>query len=71
MTTKAGSGVIQRYFAFLDRRHLRYKNVGIALSGGPDSTALAICAAEAHNANRLKPILIHINHGVRPNSDDD
>lgn len=71
MQRGAGSGVIQRFFAFLDDRGLTGSSVGVAFSGGQDSSALAICAAEARNAGRLAPILVHVDHGVRPDSGED
>ena len=71
MKRGAGAGVIQRFLAFLDDQELTGKPVGIAISGGRDSTALAICAAEARNAGKLEPVLVHIDHGVRPGSSED
>jgi tRNA(Ile)-lysidine synthase len=71
MKRGAGSGVIQRFLAFLDANDLTGQSVGIAFSGGPDSTALAICAVEARNAGRLIPVLIHVDHGVRVDSAED
>lgn len=71
MKRGAGSGVIQRFLAFLDANDLTGRSVGIAFSGGPDSTALAICAAEARNADRLHPVLVHVDHGVRLDSAED
>jgi tRNA(Ile)-lysidine synthase len=71
MKRGAGSGVIQRFLAFLDAYCLSGQAVGVAFSGGPDSTALAICAIEARNASRLAPTLVHVDHGVRADSADD
>ena len=70
MKRGAGSGVIQRFLAFLDYHTLTGQSVGVAFSGGPDSTALAICASEARNAGRLTPVLVHVDHGVRPGRPD-
>jgi tRNA(Ile)-lysidine synthase len=71
MQRGSGSGVIQRFLAFLDDQGLTGTSAGIAFSGGRDSSALAICAAEARNAGRLNPILVHVDHGVRPASRED
>ena len=71
MQRGSGSGVIQRFLAFLDDRDLVGASVGIAFSGGRDSSALAICAAEARNAGRIAPVLVHVDHGVRPDSRED
>src|SRR5688500_8322046 len=71
MTQAAGSGIVQRFLAFLRSHELASLPVGIAFSGGPDSTALAIVAAEAQRARLLQPIAIHIDHGVRADSADD
>jgi tRNA(Ile)-lysidine synthase len=68
MKRGASSGVVQRFLAFLDQHDLVGNAVGIGFSGGADSTALAICASEAHRAGRLRPVLIHVDHGVRPDS---
>lgn len=71
MQRGAGSGVIQRFLAFLDDYNLNGRAVGVAFSGGRDSSALAVCAAEARNAVRLAPVLVHVDHGVRPDSAED
>jgi tRNA(Ile)-lysidine synthase len=71
MRQAAGSGVVQRFLAFLRTHQLTDQTIGIAFSGGPDSTALAISAAEAARAGLLRPIAIHVNHGVRIDSADD
>lgn len=42
--------------------------VVIALSGGPDSTALAYLATEARPD--LHPVLVHVRHGLRDDRDD-
>jgi tRNA(Ile)-lysidine synthase len=71
MQRGSGSGVIQRFLAFLDDQGLTGTSAGIAFSGGRDSSALAICATEARNADRLIPILVHVDHGVRQDSSED
>src|SRR4029079_9887108 len=71
MQRGAVSGVVQRFLAFLDDQELIGRSVGIAFSGGRDSSALAICAVEARNADRLSPVLVHVDHGVRPDSAED
>ena len=55
MQRGAVSGVVQRFLAFIDAQSLTGCRVGIAFSGGRDSSALAICAMEARNAGRLAP----------------
>jgi tRNA(Ile)-lysidine synthase len=71
MKRGAGAGVIQRFLSFLAETGLSGTASGVAFSGGADSSALAICAAEAGRAGLLKPILVHVNHGVRPDSGRD
>jgi len=71
MQRGAVSGVVQRFLAFLDDQELTDRSVGVAFSGGRDSSALAICAIEARNAGRLSPVLVHVDHGVRPDSSED
>jgi tRNA(Ile)-lysidine synthase len=71
MKRGASAGVVQRFLAFLELHNLTDEVVGIGLSGGADSTALAICAGEARRAGRLSPVLIHVDHGVRGDSSAD
>ena len=71
MQRGAVSGVVQRFLAFIDAQSLTGCRVGIAFSGGRDSSALAICAMEARNAGRLAPFLVHVDHGVRSDSAED
>ena len=71
MQRGAVSGVVQRFLAFLDDQELTGRSVGVAFSGGRDSSALAISAIEARNAGRLSPVLVHVDHGVRPDSKED
>lgn len=46
----------------------RGRRVVVALSGGPDSTALAYLAAEARDD--LDPVLAHVRHGLRDDAVD-
>ena len=71
MKRGAGAGVIQRFLGFLREHSLTGSTVGIGFSGGSDSTALAICASEAHRAGALSPVLLHVDHQVRPDSSND
>jgi len=71
MQRGAVSGVVQRFLAFIDDQNQTGRRIGIAFSGGRDSSALAICATEARNAGRLAPVLVHVDHGVRPDSAED
>lgn len=50
--------------------HLRHRAVLAAVSGGADSTVLALCLARLRDQNRLPgPLhLGHVDHGVRPDS---
>lgn len=41
----------------------------VALSGGPDSAALAICAASLSKRKTLRPKLFHIHHGLQTRAD--
>ena len=68
MSRAAGSGIVQRFLAFLRTYELSGQTVGIAFSGGPDSTALGIVASEAARAGLLQPVAIHVDHGVRADS---
>ena len=60
--------VVQRFVRTLHRLELTSRRVAIAFSAGPDSTALAICCAEAKRAVHLDPVLIHIDHNIRATS---
>jgi len=61
------------------RRTLRLHNlttpasrVAIALSGGPDSTALLVAFRELHDAGDLHLVgVVHLNHALRPEADAD
>lgn len=43
--------------------------VGVALSGGPDSSALAICAAHLVRTAQISVTLIHVHHGLMAQAD--
>jgi tRNA(Ile)-lysidine synthase len=45
--------------------------VVVALSGGPDSVALASLAARIAQADRFDVMLAHVNHGTRPSAGQD
>jgi tRNA(Ile)-lysidine synthase len=65
-------GVVQRYFRFLASLSEPVTTLGIAFSGGPDSCALAVCAAEAVRAGKVgRAVALHVDHGVREESDRD
>jgi tRNA(Ile)-lysidine synthase len=44
-------------------------SVAVALSGGPDSVALAHCAAQHVRAHRLPLCFFHVHHGLQPLAD--
>lgn len=44
--------------------------VGVACSGGPDSFALGVLAAEVARRRLQKPCLFHVHHGLQPAADD-
>jgi tRNA(Ile)-lysidine synthase len=67
----AGKGVVQRFLTFLRSHELTGRSIGVAFSGGPDSTALALVAAEAARARLIHPVAIHVDHGVRVDSSAD
>ncbi|HRA47660.1 MAG TPA: tRNA lysidine(34) synthetase TilS [Thermomicrobiales bacterium] len=62
------NAIVQRFLHTIQALELSRDPVGIAFSGGPDSLALAICAAEAKRAQHLHPTLLHIDHQTRPSS---
>src|SRR5512138_1867274 len=48
------------------------ESVLVALSAGPDSTALAAALAALRDAGELGPVhALHVDHGLRPGGDDD
>ena len=50
---------------------LQGRHVLIALSGGPDSVALAVMLADVQEAMHLRLSAAHLDHGIRPESADD
>jgi len=67
----AGHGVVQRLSARLHDLGLVDSKPLVGLSGGADSTALAIGMSEALRGSRLRPRLAHIEHRVRPGAGQD
>ena len=67
----AGHGTVQRLLARLDDLGLIGSSPLVALSGGADSTALAIGMGELTRSGRLRPRLAHIDHRVRRGSGHD
>ena len=43
-------------------------NIGLAVSGGADSTALAVAMAEMQRRLGFRAIVLHVDHGLRPDS---
>ena len=43
-------------------------NIGLAVSGGADSTALAVAMAEMQPQLGFRAIVLHVDHGLRPDS---
>ncbi len=57
-----------------DRSHRFFpsgSSILIALSGGPDSVALALIIKSLANNRRIRLAAAHINHGLRPEADRD
>ena len=44
-------------------------SVGIAYSGGIDSTVLLHALAESHRAKTIRLVALHVHHGLSPNAD--
>lgn len=49
----------------------RRRTIGLAVSGGADSTALLIAVAEARRALDFDAVVLHVDHGLRPDSGAD
>ena len=45
--------------------------IGLAVSGGADSTALLVSLAELRSALGFETVVLHVDHGLRPDSHDD
>ena len=45
--------------------------LGLAVSGGADSTALLAALADLREALGFKAVVLHVDHGLRPDSHDD
>ena len=43
----------------------------MAVSGGADSTALAVLMAELRQNHGFETVMLHVDHGIRPDSGDD
>jgi len=43
----------------------------VAWSGGPDSTVLAWACLQLARSGRIHPVLVHVHHGLRAQSDDE
>ena len=55
----------------LDECGLRGGSLVVAVSGGPDSTALLLALTELQSALGLRLHVAHLDHGLRPDSGDD
>ena len=49
----------------------RRRTIGLAVSGGADSTALLIAVAEARREMDFDAVVLHVDHGLRPDSGED
>ncbi len=49
----------------------RKRRIGIAVSGGADSTALLVLLAECRDALDFEAVVLHVDHGIRPDSASD
>ena len=49
----------------------RKRRIGIAVSGGADSTALLVLLAECRAELGFDAIVLHVDHGIRPDSTSD
>jgi len=44
--------------------------IAVALSGGPDSSALAICTAKLASVSQVQVCFFHVHHGLMPQADE-
>ena len=49
----------------------RIWKIGLAVSGGADSTALAVLMAGLRQGYGFKAVVLHVDHGIRPDSGED
>jgi tRNA(Ile)-lysidine synthase len=54
-----------------DQNLLQHDNIAIAISGGPDSTALLLLAKDFAFSNKKKLVALTIDHDIRSNSGDE
>ena len=47
------------------------RRIGLAVSGGADSTALLVLLAELRNELAFDAVVLHVDHGLRPDSAED
>ncbi len=52
-------------------RHLASLSIGLAVSGGADSVALLALMAPLQDSHGFKAVILHVDHGLRPDSSDD
>ena len=53
------------------RKTPRTWTLGLAVSGGADSTALLAALADLRDALGFRAVVLHVDHGLRPDSHDD
>ena len=53
------------------RKTSRTWTLGLAVSGGADSTALLAALADLRESLGFKAVVLHVDHGLRPDSHDD
>ena len=47
------------------------RRIGLAVSGGADSTALLVLMAELQDLHAFDAVVLHVDHGLRKNSAED
>ena len=52
-------------------RTYAHRRIGLAVSGGADSTALLVLMAELRAAFNFDAVVLHVDHGLRPDAADD